>query len=73
MKRSASGWIVSVVVAAALLGGCAIGPNYERPVVAEPQTFRQATAEAVSLADLPWWEVFQDTILKNLITEAARQ
>jgi multidrug efflux system outer membrane protein len=71
MKRSASGWIVSGVVAAALLGGCAIGPNYKRPVVAEPQTFRgQATAEAVSLADLPWWEVFQDTILKNLITEA---
>jgi multidrug efflux system outer membrane protein len=71
MKRSASGWIASGVVAAALLGGCAIGPSYERPVVAEPQTFRgQATAEATSLADLPWWEVFQDTILKNLITEA---
>jgi multidrug efflux system outer membrane protein len=71
MKRSAIGWIASGVVAAALLGGCAIGPNYRRPVVAEPQTFRgQATAEAASLADLPWWEVFQDTILKNLITEA---
>ena len=71
MTRSASGWIASGVVAASLLGGCAIGPNYERPVVSEPQTFRgQATAEAASLADLPWWEVFQDTILKNLITEA---
>ena len=59
------------MVTAALLAGCAIGPNYKRPVVAEPQAFRgQATAEAVSLADLPWWEVFQDTILKNLITEA---
>src|SRR5467141_3773062 len=59
------------MVTAALLAGCAIGPNYKRPVVAEPQTFRgQATAEAASLADLPWWEVFQDTILKNLITEA---
>ena len=59
------------MVMAALLAGCAIGPNYKRPVVAEPQAFRgQATAEAVSLADLPWWEVFQDTILKNLITEA---
>ena len=71
MTRATSGWIASGVVAAALLGGCAIGPNYERPVVAEPQTFRgQAAAEAASLADLPWWEVFQDTILKNLITEA---
>jgi len=68
-----SGRIIASIVAAALLGGCAIGPNYKRPSVAEPQTFRgQSTAEAASLADLPWWEVFQDTILKNLIQEALR-
>ncbi len=73
MTRSTSQQIVSGVVAAALLGGCAIGPNYKRPSVAEPQTFRgQATAEAASLADAPWWEVFQDPILKNLIQEALR-
>jgi multidrug efflux system outer membrane protein len=71
MTRSAR--VLSSLVAAALLGGCAIGPNYKRPAVAEPQTFRgQSTAEAASLADLPWWEVFQDTILKNLIQEALR-
>src|SRR5712692_1154593 len=57
----------------ALLGGCAIGPNYKRPAVAEPQTFRgQATVEAASLADAPWWEVFHDPILKDLIHEALR-
>src|SRR2546425_12809976 len=71
MTRSTSQQIVSGVVAAALLGGCAIGPNYKRPSVAEPQTFRgQATAEAASLADAPWWEVFHDPILKDLIREA---
>src|SRR5438132_4852815 len=71
MTRSTSQQIVSGVVAAALLGGCAIGPNYKRPTVAEPQTFRgQATAEAASLADAPWWEVFRDPILKDLIHEA---
>ena len=65
--------IVSGVVAAALLGGCAIGPDYKRPSVAEPPTFRgQATAEAVSFADAPWWEVFQDRSLKALIQEALR-
>src|SRR2546426_3151039 len=73
MTRSTSQQIVSGVVAAALLGGCAIGPNYKRPVVAEPQPFRgQATAEAASLADAPWWEVFHDPILKDLIQEAVR-
>jgi len=65
--------IVSGVVAAALLGGCAIGPDYRRPSVAQPPTFRgQATAEAVSFADAPWWEVFQDPSLKALIQEALR-
>ena len=73
MTRSTSEQIVSGVVAAALLGGCAIGPDYKRPTVAEPPTFRgQATAEAASFADAPWWEVFQDPILKTLIQEALR-
>src|SRR5947209_18235398 len=73
MTRSSSQQIVSGVVAAALLGGCAIGPNYKRPAVAEPPTFRgQATAEAASLADAPWWEVFQGPSLTALIQEALR-
>ena len=73
MTRSTSQQIVSGVVAAALLGGCAIGPDYKRPSVAQPPTFRgQATAEAVSFADAPWWEVFQDPSLKALIQEALR-
>src|SRR5207247_6046418 len=71
MTRSTSQQIVSGVVAAALLGGCAIGPDYKRPAVAEPPTFRgQAAAEAVSFADAPWWEAFQDPNLKALIQEA---
>jgi outer membrane protein, multidrug efflux system len=74
MTRSTSQQIVSGVVAAALLGGCAIGPDYKRPAVAEPPTFRgQVVAEAASLADAPWWEVFQDPALRDLIQEALRQ
>jgi multidrug efflux system outer membrane protein len=70
VRPRASAWIV---VAAAVLAGCAIGPDYKRPAVIEPQTFRgQATAEAASLADAAWWEVFQDPILKELIREALR-
>jgi len=73
MTRSASGRIVSGIAATVFLGGCMLGPNYKRPVVAEPQTFRgQATAEAASLADAPWWDVFEDPILKYLIQEALR-
>jgi len=73
MTCSASGWIASGVALVVLLGGCAIGPDYKRPAVVEPPTFRgQATAEAASLADAAWWEVFEDPILKELIREALR-
>src|SRR2546427_1813079 len=72
MTRSAR--IVSSIVAVAFLGGCAIGPDYKRPSVAEPPTFRgQATAEAASFADAPWWEAFQDPSLQALIQEALRR
>jgi multidrug efflux system outer membrane protein len=71
MKRSTR--VLSAVVAATLLGGCAIGPDYQRPAVAKSETFRgQATAEAVSFADAPWWEAFQDPTLKALIQGALR-
>ena len=65
--------VATAVLAGALIAGCAIGPDYKRPAVAEPPTFRgQETPEAVSFADAPWWEVFQDPILKTLIQEALR-
>lgn len=70
MRSRAFGW---VIIAAVLLAGCAIGPDYKRPAVAKPETFRgQATVEAGSFADAPWWEVFQDPVLKGLIQEALR-
>ena len=74
MTRSARARVIAAVLAGALLGGCAVGPNYKRPSVVEPPTFRgQATAEAASLADAPWWEAFQDRALQALIVEAIRQ
>jgi len=51
-----------------LLTACALGPNYQRPKVEPPPTFRgQSAAEAASLADQPWWDVFRDPALKDLI------
>ncbi len=55
-----------------LLSGCAVGPNYARPKVVVPPAFRGAegAAQQASLADLPWWEVFKDDRLKELIKTA---
>jgi outer membrane protein, multidrug efflux system len=55
-----------------LLPGCAVGPNYQRPKVNVPTEYRSAegAAQQASLADLPWWEVFKDDRLKNLVQTA---
>src|SRR5579864_3382665 len=59
------------ILAAILLIGCAVGPDYHRPAVQTPPSFRaptaQPTPEAASLADLKWWEVFKDEKLQELI------
>ena len=63
---------VALALTAVMLGGCAVGPDYERPKVTPPAEYRgQVTpVDAASLADLPWWNAFGDTTLQGLIKEA---
>jgi ribosome-dependent ATPase len=58
-----------------MMAGCAVGPNYRRPSVDAPEVTRGqiGPAEAASLADLPWWRVFEDPVLQELVREAVRQ
>ncbi|TMA80314.1 MAG: efflux transporter outer membrane subunit [Deltaproteobacteria bacterium] len=60
-------------IAALVLSGCAIGPNYHRPKVEVPAAYRGAESESPSpssIADVPWWELFHDPVLEQLIEEA---
>jgi multidrug efflux system outer membrane protein len=57
-------------VALLTLGGCLLGPNYERPVVETPATFRFAESDAKDLVNTAWWEQFQDPALNQLIATA---
>jgi len=73
MKKRAS-------VAAALillLSGCMLGPDYRRPAVTTPDAFRGASAaippDKQSIAELKWFEVFQDEQLQELIRTALQQ
>jgi multidrug efflux system outer membrane protein len=76
MRRCAAGLagLLAALLAAACLAGCTVGPTYRRPPLAVPEQFYGQTgaAEAASLADLPWWEVFADPTLRSLIEEALR-
>jgi outer membrane protein, multidrug efflux system len=62
-----------------VLLGCMVGPNYHRPAVQTPNSFRelaenpQLQAQTASYADLPWWQVFQDPKLQELIRSALKQ
>ena len=70
--------IVTTAVLGAVLSGCAVGPNYKRPLVPVPERFygeeraEAEVAQARSLADAPWWDVFDDPFLKALIEQALR-
>ena len=70
-------WIL--LVSASMLSGCAVGPNYHRPAVQTPATFlgpdqsQQLQPQSASFADLPWWQVFQDPQLQELIRTALKQ
>jgi NodT family efflux transporter outer membrane factor (OMF) lipoprotein len=61
-----------------LLGACSLWPEYEKPVVAIPQAFKQADAVNGWKTGQPgdeqlrtaWWESYQDAQLNSLVTQA---
>ena len=63
---------LALTVASLTIGCAAVGPNYSRPPVANPAQYRfvEGTAEAQTLADSPWWQVFDDPALQSLVREA---
>jgi multidrug efflux system outer membrane protein len=74
MKKTAFLGIVAVLV---LEAGCMMGPKYKRPTVDVPQEYRapapQQAAQASSLGNERWWQVYQDPVLTQLIHTAIAQ
>jgi multidrug efflux system outer membrane protein len=56
-------------------GGCLLGPNYQRPPIDSPENHRfvEGAAKPESLADIPWWELFQDPVLQGLIHDSLQR
>jgi outer membrane protein, multidrug efflux system len=62
---------IGVIGLSFLSTGCLVGPNYQRPQMPSPQQFRFVEgAQAESLADAPWFKVFDDPALQTLIKDA---
>jgi len=70
---------IGVLLALGFLSGCKLGPNYHKPLVPIPNVYhgggesQNVQAQAGSFADLPWWEVFQDPVLQDLIRKTLEQ
>jgi multidrug efflux system outer membrane protein len=63
------------LVASTLVTGCALGPDYERPKLPAPETFRGASKpdSPTSFADVPFWKAFSDPALVALVREGIAQ
>lgn len=62
--------VLVIFALAASLAGCMLGPNYRRPSVDTPQSFRYEEKQARDTANTDWWTQFQDPVLDSLIGEA---
>jgi outer membrane protein, multidrug efflux system len=63
-----------LILLAGLWAGCTVGPNYKRPVIAVPASFRAPDplppSQGAVIADLKWFEVFKDEKLQELIRKS---
>ena len=56
-----------------LVGGCAAGPDYEKPEVVVPEKWEYSvnTVDKVAVKDVSnWWQALGDKALNTLIDEA---
>lgn len=63
--------LLAAAALALLAGGCAVGPDYQRPATAEVSAFKEAgdwvsAAPADTLDRGPWWLLFGDPMLNEL-------
>jgi len=63
---------VLLILSIVIFAGCSIGPNYQRPDIDAPQSWRISEKEVNTLVNTLWWEQFNDPILNSLIETALR-
>ncbi len=70
MGATRSAPLLWVLLAVTALAGCTLGPDYQRPRVPVPEAWRSPPEGPGSIADVAWWDLFQDETLRGLIQEA---
>jgi len=65
--------IISILILLTVLSSCLVGPKYNRPEVQAPSKWLEQskfTDKTDTIKNLQWFEIFNDTILNNLVMEA---
>ncbi|QJI28015.1 efflux transporter outer membrane subunit [Pseudomonas sp. ADAK18] len=68
----------SVLLISLALGGCMVGPDYQQPAMALPQSFKEgaqwqrAAANPQGAMDSQWWLAYQDPVLNDLVARSAK-
>ena len=62
--------LLTAVVVLIALTGCTLGPDFVKPDMTPPETYRTDIMPATSADDLKWWELFDDPVLYDLVTTA---
>jgi len=65
--------IITMILLVLIMGSCTVGPNYSRPDVDVPSTWRIEESEGKDFANTAWWEQFGDPVLNELITTALQE
>jgi len=62
--------IAAPALAALLVGGCMVGPDYHRPAIDTPGGYLYEPKDVAAAADVNWWKQFGDPVLDQLIADA---
>jgi len=68
----------SVLFLSLVLGGCMVGPDYQKPAMQLPQTFKEgaqwqrAVSNPRGALDSQWWLAYQDPVLNDLVARSAK-
>ena len=54
----------------AVISGCSMAPDYQRPAVELPQAWQAAPAQGQNMPADRWWTLYQDGTLNLLVEEA---
>jgi multidrug efflux system outer membrane protein len=65
--------LLLAVLVLPLFTACTLTPDYERPELEVPEDYREAAPAGESIANVDWWDLFQDDQLDYLIRTALEE